>query len=103
MHADLSPEGRNAKHFEAPRLDKAENRRADGFQQPGQPGWIDKSGGVAEWLKATVLKTVEPQGSVGSNPTASAIENRVSGTVEFHRWRRFDSGGRIRTDEVESS
>ena len=29
-------------------------------------------GGMAEWLKAAVLKTVEPQGSVGSNPTASA-------------------------------
>lgn len=29
-------------------------------------------GGVAEWSKAAVLKTVEPRGSVGSNPTASA-------------------------------
>lgn len=29
-------------------------------------------GGVAEWLKAAVLKTVKPQGFVGSNPTASA-------------------------------
>ena len=29
-------------------------------------------GGMAEWLKAAVLKTVEPQGSVGSNPTSSA-------------------------------
>ena len=27
-------------------------------------------GGVAEWLKAAVLKTVVPQGTVGSNPTA---------------------------------
>jgi hypothetical protein len=27
---------------------------------------------MAEWLKAAVLKTVEPQGSVGSNPTPSA-------------------------------
>ena len=27
---------------------------------------------MAEWSKATVLKTVEPQGSVGSNPTPSA-------------------------------
>ena len=27
---------------------------------------------MAEWLKAAVLKTVEPQGSVGSNPTSSA-------------------------------
>ena len=30
-------------------------------------------GGMAEWLKAAVLKTVEPQGSVGSNPTSSAM------------------------------
>lgn len=29
-------------------------------------------GGMAEWFKAAVLKTVEPQGSVGSNPTSSA-------------------------------
>ena len=27
---------------------------------------------MAEWTKATVLKTVDPQGSVGSNPTRSA-------------------------------
>ena len=32
-------------------------------------------GGVAEWLKAAVLKTVRPQkGLVGSNPTPSAIK-----------------------------
>lgn len=30
-------------------------------------------GSVAEWLIATVLKTVGPRGLVGSNPTASAI------------------------------
>ena len=29
-------------------------------------------GGVAEWSKAAVLKTVVPQGTVGSNPTSSA-------------------------------
>ncbi len=29
-------------------------------------------GSVAEWFKALVLKTSEPKGSVGSNPTASA-------------------------------
>ena len=29
---------------------------------------------MAEWLKAAVLKTVVPQGTVGSNPTSSAIE-----------------------------
>ena len=31
-------------------------------------------GGLAEWSIAAVLKTVDPKGSVGSNPTASAIE-----------------------------
>ena len=31
-----------------------------------------KTGEVAEWPKAAVLKTVEPCGSVGSNPTLSA-------------------------------
>lgn len=30
------------------------------------------SGGVAEWLKAAVLKTVNARAFVGSNPTASA-------------------------------
>jgi hypothetical protein len=30
-------------------------------------------GGVAEWSKAAVLKTVVPQGTVGSNPTSSAM------------------------------
>jgi hypothetical protein len=30
-------------------------------------------GGMAEWLKAAVLKTVECNSSVGSNPTPSAI------------------------------
>ena len=30
-------------------------------------------GGMAEWLKAAVLKTVEGNTSVGSNPTPSAI------------------------------
>ena len=29
-------------------------------------------GGVAEWFKAAVLKTVEPKGSGGSNPSSSA-------------------------------
>ena len=28
-------------------------------------------GEMSEWLKETVLKTVESQGSVGSNPTLS--------------------------------
>ncbi len=32
-----------------------------------------QSGGVVEWSIAPVLKTGEPKGSVGSNPTPSAI------------------------------
>jgi hypothetical protein len=31
-------------------------------------------GGVAEWTIAAVLKTADPQGSVGSNPTPSAMK-----------------------------
>jgi hypothetical protein len=31
-----------------------------------------KNGGMAEWSKAAVLKTVEGNTSVGSNPTPSA-------------------------------
>ena len=33
-----------------------------------------KNGGMAEWSKAAVLKTVEGNTSVGSNPTPSAIK-----------------------------
>ncbi len=32
-----------------------------------------QQGGVAEWSNAPVLKTDVPQGTVGSNPTPSAI------------------------------
>ena len=32
---------------------------------------ISKSGAVAEWFKATVLKTVVPKGTGGSNPSCS--------------------------------
>ena len=32
-------------------------------------------GEVAEWSIAAVLKTVDPQGSGGSNPSLSAIKN----------------------------
>gem|GEM_PF-3146251 len=35
--------------------------------------WTVDRGGVAEWLKAPVLKTGFPKGNVGSNPTPSAI------------------------------
>ena len=37
---------------------------------------------MAEWFKAAVLKTVECQSSVGSNPTPSAIIIKI----ETERW-----------------
>ena len=40
-------------------------------------------GGMAEWLKAAVLKTVSRKRDVGSNPTPSAMKFNV---VKFHRW-----------------
>ena len=39
----------------------------------GRATGINKNGGVAERPKAAVLKTVDAQASVGSNPTSSAI------------------------------
>ena len=36
-------------------------------------------GEVVEWLMAPVLKTGDPQGSVGSNPTLSVLTGRASG------------------------
>ena len=30
---------------------------------------------MAEWFKAAVLKTVVPRGTVGSNPTPSAMDS----------------------------
>ncbi len=36
------------------------------------------SGGMAEWLKAAVLKTAVLRGTVGSNPTPSAKPNKFS-------------------------
>jgi hypothetical protein len=38
-------------------------------------------GGMAEWSKAAVLKTVVPKGTVGSNPTPSAKKFNV---IKFH-------------------
>ena len=43
-------------------------------RRPAAPG----PGGVAEWSKALVLKTSEPKGSVGSNPTPTAIIGQES-------------------------
>ncbi len=36
---------------------------------------------MAEWSKAAVLKTVVPQGTVGSNPTPTAIVGNTCGEV----------------------
>ncbi len=44
--------------------------RPDGFYYLTSPGF----GGMAEWLKAAVLKTVSRRRDVGSNPTPSAKE-----------------------------
>lgn len=48
---------------------------------------------MAEWFKAAVLKTVECQSSVGSNPTPSASLKRVlgsrlinEGVLKMERW-----------------
>ncbi len=49
-------------------------------------------GGMAEWLKAAVLKTVEPQGSVGSNPTSSARLPQAPAMGLFHARESPDDG-----------
>ncbi len=41
---------------------------------------------MAEWLKALVLKTSEPKGSVGSNPTSSATS--FNGSVRLGSTRK---------------
>ena len=38
---------------------------------------LNQHGEVSEWFKVTVLKTVEVNSSVGSNPTLSAILSRM--------------------------
>ena len=38
-------------------------------------------GELAEWSNAAVLKTVEPKGSGGSNPSLSAIISRKTGGI----------------------
>ena len=44
------------------------------------------SGSVAEWFKALVLKTSEPKGSVGSNPTSSANSfNRLASLISVRK------------------
>jgi hypothetical protein len=41
------------------------------------------SGGMSEWSKEAVLKTVVPKGTVGSNPTPSA---RKFSSAKFREW-----------------
>ena len=41
----------------------------------------ERKGGMSEWLKEAVLKTVVSQGTVGSNPTPSA---RKCNIITFH-------------------
>jgi hypothetical protein len=59
--------------------------------QESRQGWQAGNGEVAEWFKAAVLKTVDPKGSGGSNPSLSAIYPR-SGKMAIHNHenRRFD-------------
>ena len=42
---------------------------------------MDENGKLAEWSIAAVLKTVEPRGSVGSNPTLSALSLALRGRL----------------------
>jgi hypothetical protein len=49
------------------------NRLIWSQQKANESSLEANSGGMAERLKAPVLKTGDPQGSVGSNPTPSAI------------------------------
>ena len=46
------------------------------------------AGEVSEWLKEAVLKTVEPRGSVGSNPTFSELREVDSKRVSAVRKHR---------------
>ena len=46
---------------------------------------------MAEWFKATVLKTVELKGSVGSNPSSSAMAHASDETSLM----RDASGARV--------
>ena len=43
---------------------------------------VRRTGGVAEWSNALVLKTGRPQGLVGSNPTPSAISHVRFGPIQ---------------------
>ncbi len=54
-----------------------QTRRGGSWENGCQSLWgLPAPGGVVEWLMAPVLKTGDPQGSVGSNPTPSAARFR---------------------------
>ena len=69
---------------------------------PGTPvGLCWPSGEVVEWLMAPVLKTGDPQGSVGSNPTLSVLTGsegirRNPKTTAVQPICAFGSSGQIR-------
>ena len=50
---------------------------------------------MAEWSKAAVLKTVVPQGTVGSNPTSSAIFLRGCRQAVRHQLPKLIYAGSI--------
>ena len=44
---------------------------------------LRKPGGVTEWLKVTVLKTVVAQATAGSNPVPSAAATKIVEVKKF--------------------
>ena len=64
-------------------FDRANGKNASGRRPREAAGAKPSglSGGMAEWSKAAVLKTVEPQGSGGSNPSPSANVFPLRGEV----------------------
>ncbi len=44
------------------------------------------TGEVSEWSKEAVLKTVEPQGSGGSNPSLSGMKGHIYPMQNAHPW-----------------
>ena len=55
---------------------------------------LSRSGGMAEWFKAAVLKTASPKGDVGSNPTPSAMHFQLSTSLSL-------GGSRSESDKIE--
>ena len=47
--------------------------------------WAEPPGEVVEWLMAPVLKTGDPQGSVGSNPTLSVFKLLLTSRLKANR------------------